>query len=158
MIGSKRTMPARPDRCLPESKVAALQMQGDSDALARALGALGGHRSPEAPFRTPMSLQRLARLHRPDPADYDRRPAVVSTAPCPSCNTRGDHPQGCAHQRPDPQWLAERQTAAIVEMMREDPFVDDAHLLGTTQQDAWMEHYAVCALTAIRALIGGNAR
>lgn len=74
MTGSKRTTPARPDRCLPESQVAALQMRGDSDALAQALAALGGHRSPEAPFRTPMGLQRLARTHRSNPSDHDRRP------------------------------------------------------------------------------------
>ena len=35
-----------------------------------------------------------------------------------------------------------------LDAMREDHFVDDAHLLGTTQQDARMEHYATVALAA----------
>lgn len=40
--------------------------------------------------------------------------------------------------------LSERPTAveAAIEAMRDDPFMDDAHLLGTTQMDARLEHYA----------------
>lgn len=37
----------------------------------------------------------------------------------------------------------------VVEAMREDPFMDDLHLLGTTAQDMRMEHYATIALSAM---------
>jgi hypothetical protein len=37
----------------------------------------------------------------------------------------------------------------VVELMRADPFIDDAHLLGTTQQDMRMLHYATIAIAAI---------
>jgi len=36
--------------------------------------------------------------------------------------------------------------AEAVERMRADPFIDDAHLLGTTSQDQRMQHYAAIAL------------
>lgn len=41
--------------------------------------------------------------------------------------------------------------AKAVAAMREDPFIDDCRLLGTTQQDARIEHYARIALAALRA-------
>jgi len=49
--------------------------------------------------------------------------------------------------------LAAHRKAAIkeaVEAMRRDPFCDDACLLGTSQQDARMEHYARIALTSAK--------
>lgn len=33
----------------------------------------------------------------------------------------------------------------LIEAMRDDPYMDDAHLLGTTTQDARMTHYAEIA-------------
>lgn len=45
-----------------------------------------------------------------------------------------------------------------IERMRADPFPDDAHLLGTTQQDARMEHYArVCMATPTPPIKGRDA-
>lgn len=41
---------------------------------------------------------------------------------------------------------SDANVARAVAAMRDDPFADDAHLLGTTQQDRRMEHYARTAL------------
>lgn len=49
--------------------------------------------------------------------------------------------------------IIQRSREAAVEAMREDPFIDDAHMLGTTEQDLRMEHYASVCLDTVLPLI-----
>jgi hypothetical protein len=84
-------------------------MRQGSDALAQALAGTSGHQSNEERFRTPVGASRLIGMRRSDRASGDRRPMTASADPCPRCSVRGDHPEGCAHQRPDPEWLAGRE-------------------------------------------------
>lgn len=56
---------------------------------------------------------------------------------------------------PDPSLSSLRKGAevAVIEAMENDPFVEDAHLSGTTQQDQRIRHYAE---VAIAALVSGS--
>ena len=55
---------------------------------------------------------------------------------------------------PTPEREAERRAvvARVVEAMRDDPFIDDARLLGTTQQDQRMDHYASVAVATLSTI------
>jgi hypothetical protein len=77
-----------------------------SDALAKALGEVGRHTEVPTPDRTPVGRSRLVGLQRATSGVNDRRKVVSSAEPCPNCCVRGDYPEGCRHQRPDPDWLA----------------------------------------------------
>ena len=50
--------------------------------------------------------------------------------------------------------VVEAAVCAVVDAMTLDPFVDDVILMGTTQQDMRMEHYARVALAAMPAARG----
>ncbi len=79
-----------------------------SAALAAALIAAGGHTSVAERFRAPVGASRLIGLGRTGVRQPDQRVIVNTAEPCPKCEVRGDFPEGCAHQRPDPDWLQER--------------------------------------------------
>jgi hypothetical protein len=83
-------------------------MREGSVALAAALMAHGGHTAAEGRFRAPVGASRLTGLGRVSLRQTDHRAIVTSAEPCPKCSARGDTPDGCAHQRPDPDWLKER--------------------------------------------------
>lgn len=83
-------------------------MREGSAALAAALMACGGHKSGEGHFRAPVGASRLIGLGRTSLCQPDKRAIASTTEPCPKCSVRGDFPDGCAHQRPDPDWLTER--------------------------------------------------
>lgn len=78
-----------------------------SAALAAALIARG-HTSVAERFRAPVCASRLIGLGRTGLQKPDHRSIVNTVEPCPKCEVRGDTPEGCAHQRPDPDWLKER--------------------------------------------------
>lgn len=85
-----------------------IMMREGSAALAAALLAHGGHTSIAERFRAPVGASRLTGLGRVSLKQADQRPIASSAESCPGCSVRGDNPDGCAHQRPDPKWLQER--------------------------------------------------
>ncbi|WDF73512.1 hypothetical protein [Novosphingobium sp. KACC 22771] len=86
-----------------------IMIREGSAALAAALISAGGHTAVAARFRAPVGASRLIGLGRTGLYQPDQRPMVTTAEPCPKCSVRGDHPNGCAHRRPDPEWLNERQ-------------------------------------------------
>lgn len=52
--------------------------------------------------------------------------------------------------------MTEDSVAAVVDAMTLDPFMDDVILMGTTQQDMRMEHYARVALAALQSRPAGQ--